>query len=194
MSKHESREPADRTLLEGVSQGQPEAAAQLYERYARRLIALAARRTGRDLAPRLDPEDVLQSVFRTFFRRAARGEYHLPEGSDLWGLLAVIAMNKIRAKGAYHRAAIRSVSATTGEEGLEDLTAEDVTALSDLQIAIEEILAELPESQRTIVRHRISGDQVAEIARKTARSKRSVERAIHEFCERLRGMLAPEAP
>jgi RNA polymerase sigma-70 factor, ECF subfamily len=187
-------EANDRSLLRRVREGESEAAVQLYDRYARRLLALAAKRTGRDLSTRFDPEDVLQSVFRTFFRRAARGEYDLPDGSNLWGLLAVIAVNKVRAKGAYHRAATRNVGNTTGDKPLLDVTEDDETALTDLQMTIDEILGDLPESQRVIVRYRIEGEQVADIALKTGRSKRSVERAIQDFCRTLRDMLEPESP
>lgn len=187
-------EATDRILLHRVREGESEAATLLYDRYARRLLALAAARAGRDLAPRLDPEDVLQSVFRTFFRRAARGEYDLPDGANLWGLLAVIAVNKVRAKGAFHRAAARDVGVTTGDESLRDVTADDETALADLRMTIDEILDGLPETQRAIVRLRIAGEQVADIARKTGRSKRSVERGIQDFCRTLRGMLEPEPP
>jgi RNA polymerase sigma factor (sigma-70 family) len=190
----EHAEATDRTLLRRVREGESEAATLLYDRYARRLLALAAARTGRDLSARLDPEDVLQSVFRTFFRRAARGEYDLPDGANLWGLLAVIAVNKVRAKGAYHRAASRNVGATTGKELLRDVTEDDETALADLQLTIDEILGGLPETQRAIIRHRIAGEPVADIAQKTGRSKRSVERAIQDFCRTLRGMLEPESP
>lgn len=186
-------EATDRTLLRRVREGESDAATALYDRYARRLLALAATRTGRDLAPRLDPEDVLQSVFRTFFRRVARGEYDLPDSANLWGLLAVIAVNKVRAKGAYHRAATRDVQATAGDEGLRDVTDDDEMALADLQMTIDEILGGLPESQRAIVRLRIAGEQVADIAHKTGRSKRSVERAIQDFCRTLREMIEPEA-
>ena len=49
--------------------GDPRAAEELFARYAERLVRLAQRHLGRKVATREDGEDVVQSVFRTFFRR-----------------------------------------------------------------------------------------------------------------------------
>jgi hypothetical protein len=55
-----------------VQDGDSAAVEQLFERYAQRLARLADRNLSRKIAGRLDGEDVVQSVFRTFFRRSAR--------------------------------------------------------------------------------------------------------------------------
>src|SRR5215831_12425756 len=104
---------SDRSLLRRFQGGQLDAATQLYLRYASRLHALAAAQCGSDLATRVDPEDIVQSVFRTFFRRAAQGHYDVPEEEELWKLFLVIALHKIRDTASYHRAAKRDVAATT---------------------------------------------------------------------------------
>ncbi len=49
-----------------------------------------------DLAGRVDADDIVQSVFRTFFRRVAKGDYEVPDGEELWKLFLVIALNKVR--------------------------------------------------------------------------------------------------
>jgi RNA polymerase sigma-70 factor (ECF subfamily) len=188
-----SGETTDEELLRRFREGEPDAATQLYDRYATRLLALASASLGRDLVHRLDAEDVLQSVFRTFFRRARQGEYDLPDGNNLWRLLFVIGLNKIRAKGVHHRAQMRDVRVTTtgptAESALSSATAPDENALTELRLTIEEILGTLPESQRAIIGLRMEGQRVEEIARKTGRSKRTVERAIHDFCGALRDIL-----
>src|SRR5580704_10872173 len=102
-------DPADHMLLIELRKGSEQAAAQLYERYVHRLKALAAKITGKDLANRFDSEDVIQSVFRSFFERARNGLYDVPTGADLWPLLLVIALQKVRAYGTHHRAARRDV-------------------------------------------------------------------------------------
>jgi RNA polymerase sigma-70 factor (ECF subfamily) len=185
--------PSDRSLLRRLQSGQADAATLLYLRYADRLHALAAAQCGADLAARVDPEDIVQSVFRTFFRRAARGDYDVPEGEELWKLFLVIGLNKIRATGAHHRAAKRDVAATaTGpafEEALQTRTARDETALATLRLVIAETLEALPASQRDIVVLRIEGYEVQEIAQRTQRSKRSVERALQDFRHKLGGLI-----
>jgi RNA polymerase sigma-70 factor (ECF subfamily) len=169
--------------------GQPDAATELYLRYAERLRALAAGQVAPDLAPRLDPDDIVQSVFRTFFRRAAKGQYDVPEGEDLWKLFMIIALHKIRSSATFHRAAKRDVRATA--TGLtDDLTGQhlagpDEMALATLGMVIDELLSALPPSMRTIVELRVEGHEVEEIAQRTQRSRRSVERALHEFRARL---------
>src|SRR5919199_1055829 len=103
---------SDRRLLERFQKGDREAAGLLYARYADRLRALTRRKSSSALACRLDPDDIVQSVFRNFFHAAQEGGYDVPPGEDLWKLLLVIALNKIRARGTFHRAAKRDVRRT----------------------------------------------------------------------------------
>jgi RNA polymerase sigma-70 factor (ECF subfamily) len=183
-----SSPPTDESLLLRFQHGQNDAATALYLRYARRLRSLVETKRGADLAPRLDADDVVQSVFRTFFRRAAAGHYSVPRGDELWKLLLVIALNKTRDAGAFHRAAKRDVGQTQplspGEN--EPSHRRDDQALSALRMTIDEVLGRLPGSQRQIVELRIEGREVAEIAQKSGRAKRSVERILQEFRDRLR--------
>jgi RNA polymerase sigma-70 factor (ECF subfamily) len=185
----DERTVSDRSLLRRLRAGQRDAATTLYLRYADRLHALAARQCGADLASRVDPEDIVQSVFRTFFRRVARGDYDAPEGEELWKLFLVIALNKIRATGAYHRAAKRDVRATVlgprFQATLETIPDKDHQAVLLLHMVIEEVLEGVPEVQRRMIELRISGHEVADIARLTQRSKRSVERVLRGFRDEL---------
>jgi RNA polymerase sigma-70 factor (ECF subfamily) len=185
--------PSDRSLLRRFRSGQPDAATELYLRYAARLRALADGQTAPDLAPRLDPDDIVQSVFRTFFRRASKGQYDVPEGEDLWKLFMIIALHKVRSAASFHRAAKRDVRATATSlvDAVADphLAAPDELALATLRMVIDELLAALPPSMRTIVELRIEGHDVEAIARRTQRSLRSVERALHEFRARLRPLI-----
>src|SRR5262245_20820873 len=86
-------------LLARYRLGDQDAATELYTRYVHRLRALAERRCASSLARCLDADDIVQSIFRTFFRGVRQGFYDVPEGDALWKLLLVIALNKIRAKG-----------------------------------------------------------------------------------------------
>src|SRR5574341_751939 len=65
--------PSDRSLLRRFRRGEEDAATLLYLRYADRLRALTVAQCSPDLAQRVDADDIVQSVFRTFFRRAAQG-------------------------------------------------------------------------------------------------------------------------
>jgi RNA polymerase sigma-70 factor (ECF subfamily) len=186
-------EPTDSSLLRRLRKGNPDAATQLYIRYADRLRALARAECAADLAPRMDVDDIVQSVFSSFFRGVGQGYYDVPHGDELWKLFLVIALNKIRAKGAYHRAAKRDVRKTAGEELLDRASASgqesQEIAYTLLRMVIEDALAELPAVQQQMIRLRIDGHEVADIAAHTQRSRRTVERVLQEFRARLAAIL-----
>lgn len=180
---------SDQSLIARVRDGSQTAATALYERYAQRLMALAKARCGDDLAARVDAEDIVQSVFGSFFRGASQGLYDAPTGEEIWGLLLVMALNKIRAKGAHHRAAKRDVRKTVSGDALSDSGLEppdsDGAALALLRVVIDELVEKLPEGHRAAVRLRIEGYEVAEIASLTGRSQRTTERILQEFRARM---------
>jgi RNA polymerase sigma factor (sigma-70 family) len=185
---------SDRHLLERFQNGDREAAGLLYARYADRLRALTRRKSSAALACRLDPDDIVQSVFRNFFHAAREGGYDVPPGEDLWKLLLVIALNKIRARGTFHRAAKRDVRRTRRIDGLDPFTlAKENThgqsGATFLKMAAEEALAQLPPLQRRIVELRMQGYQVPEIAGITGRSLRTVERTLQHCRQQLTAFL-----
>jgi len=194
----------DQYLLQRFQQGDREAAAQLYKRYADRLRALTRRKSSAVLACRLDPDDIVQSVFRNFFHSARTGGYDVPPGEDLWKLLLVIALNKIRARATFHRAAKRDVRRTRRIEGLDPATLakenqHGQSARTFLRLVAEEALASLPPLLRRIVELRMEGYQVHEIAELTGRSLRTVERTLQTCRKQLADILtdndsAPSEP
>jgi RNA polymerase sigma-70 factor (ECF subfamily) len=192
----EQRLPSDRSLLRRYRLGQEDAATQLYVRYAERLRALAAAQCSSALARRVEPDDIVQSVFRTFFRRVMRGGYNVPAGGELWNLFLVIALNKIRSLATFHLAAKRDVrlvkTGDTLDRALDDVAQTDQSALDVLRLIIDEILDSLPAVQRQMIELRIQEYEVAEIAERTSRSKRTVERVLQQFRKRLQREMAIE--
>lgn len=185
----------DSSLLRRIQGGNQDAATQLYFRYAQRLRDLANAEVSADLARRVDADDIVQSVFASFFRGAGQGYYNVPAGHELWKLLLVIALNKIRAKGAYHRAAKRDVRQTASFEHLDGLTGDaqgDPEAQAILKMVIEDAIEAFPEAQRQAVMLRIEGYEVAEIGVRTQRSKRTIERILQDFRKKLMEILPPE--
>ncbi len=137
---------SDVVLLDRFRSGDQDAALQLYYRYADRLMRLASKSTPAELAPRFDPEDIVQSVFRTFFRRAAKGQYEAPEGDELWKLLLVMALNKVRSRAAFHRARKRDIRKTQplpiSNEPIDGQNAEE--AKNILCMSVEEVIQKQP--------------------------------------------------
>lgn len=178
----------DDALLERFRDGDEAAAAELYVRYGKRLARLADGWIAADLRSRFDAEDVVQSVFRTFFRRASSGEYEAPDESELWRLLLTIALNKLRNRAHHHRAAKRSAARTLPL--VSDRASGDSSSGGEeegllLQWVIDELLASGAESRRRIVELRILGCTVEEIADSVQRSRRTVERTLQEFRQTL---------
>jgi RNA polymerase sigma-70 factor (ECF subfamily) len=181
-------EPSDKSLLRRLREGDQDAAEWVYRRYAKRLRALVQSRRHACMARRVDPDDVVQSALRGFFRRAARGCYEVPDGAELWSLFLRITLNKLRSAGMYHCAARRDARRTVGDDDLGAVpTAREAPAF--LKLTVEEALDRLPAAHREMVELRIEGYAVAEIAERTGLAKRKVERLLQEARERLGGLL-----
>jgi RNA polymerase sigma-70 factor (ECF subfamily) len=190
-------EPAasDASLLSVFRQGNQDAATQLYLRYAKRLRALIREQCSNELSRRLEEDDIVQSVFRTFFTGAKQGLYKVPGGQDLWKLLLVISLNKIRAKGAYHSAAKRDARRTSSLDAVgvgSEPSDQDGGEQAFFYLVIREALEHLPAEYREIVQLRIEGYEVDEIATKSSRAKRTVERILQEARRRLGALLQIE--
>jgi RNA polymerase sigma-70 factor, ECF subfamily len=179
----------DGSLLRRLADGQDTAAAALFRRYADRIRALARAKLPTHLTPRTDPEDVVQSVFRVFFESARKGLYQVPDGQTLWNLLGVVTVNKVRALHTHHAAARRDARLTVAWGPEADVPCEGETDL--LEIAVRDVLEQLPTAERAAVELRLEGYEVAEIAGRVGRSKRAVERSLQKARERLTELMGP---
>lgn len=181
--------PSGCSLVRRVADGNPSAADELYHRYADRIRSLVRTHLSRSVARRMDPDDIVQSVFRRFFAAAGRGRYDLPTDADLWELFLTITLNRLRSAERFHRAAKRDVRKTTHTGDLEAVAGEESDTLDR---AVVDALELLPETHREVVRLRLEGWEVAELANRIGRSKRTVERMLHEARVRLETTRASE--
>jgi DNA-directed RNA polymerase specialized sigma24 family protein len=181
-------------LLHQLQVGEGEAARRVVERFAERLIALAASRLGSSLRRKVDPEDAVQSVFRTFFNRCAEGGFPgLLDWDGLWGLLACITARKCANLHAYYNRARRAAAAEVplaGETAGPEPGPEDVAALND---AKEQALRDLDERDRQVVDLWLLGHAVPEIAREVDSSERTVFRTLALVKKRLQRLWLQEA-
>src|SRR3954470_20415342 len=96
---------------------------QSFERFTRRLIGLARAHLDGRLRHKIDPEDVVQSAYKSFFLRYGEGALATEGWDGLWGLLTLITLRKCADRVRYHRAGrrdlAREVSAPAGEDARE---------------------------------------------------------------------------
>jgi RNA polymerase sigma-70 factor (ECF subfamily) len=185
----------DKSLLKLWRAGDEAAARQLFERYVDRLVALARTRLSHRFAGRVDPEDVVQSVFRTFFNRAKAGQFHIQDTDDLCKLLVRITIHKTLRQVAFHKAAKRNLTLEQGQSHLShdqlrellspEPTPEDANAFLD---QLEHFLAKQRPQDRQIIEMRMQGYTDVEIAAKLNITDRSIRRVM----ERIRGLAAQD--
>jgi RNA polymerase sigma factor (sigma-70 family) len=191
--------PDSFVLLERWRSGDQAAAAELFQRYAQRLIGLAQRRLSEKMAARVDPADVIQSVYGSFFAGARNGRFVLQRSGDLWRLLVAITLHKVRRQIEYHTAEKRSINREESLDNEEGERALDVQMLGQepspaeaaaLTDTLETILGGLKPFERRTLELRLQGYTLPEIAVDTGRSLASVERSLDRVKEQLRSTLA----
>lgn len=175
--------------------GDQDAAKELFDRYASRLVALARRQISQRLVSRVDPEDVVQSVFRSFFGRVKAGKFRIEDQDDLGKLLVRITVHKTLRKVEYHLAAKRDprMEAVQGDFASDDLlqvldrdpTPEAVVAFLD---QLDHLLSQLRPEERQILEMRFQGYSNGEITKKLGIYDRKIRRLI----ERVRGLAEQE--
>ena len=182
-------------LLNKWRQGDQQAAENLHRRYAQRLCRLADRRVAGTLKRRFDAEDAVQSAFRTFFRRAANGQYQVDHSGEIWNLLLKITLNKIRHKAERENAAKRNVRAEfhpasdgfAAEVLAHEPTPDEAVELED---ELAQVLQDLGEDDPEIVRFALEGFSTSEIAERACCSRWTVRRVLNRVGGQLEKRLA----
>jgi DNA-directed RNA polymerase specialized sigma24 family protein len=180
-------------LVKQWQAGSEEAASELVRRYTQRLHGLARHLLSTRLARHVDPEDVVQSVYRCFFADARADRYAFERAGDLWRLLATMTAHKVQGQAQYHAAGKRALGRVRPfgtESSLLDLHAafsrepspDEGAALVD---GLEWALEPFPPLHRRIVELRLQGHLLGEVAERTDRSERCVRRVLEQFKARL---------
>jgi RNA polymerase sigma-70 factor (ECF subfamily) len=175
-------------LVNRWREGDSRAADELFHRYVDRLLALARSRLSEKLARRFDPEDVVQSAYRSFFGKARREGFALERSGDLWRLLAGITINKLHGQIEWHSAGKRGVDREremAGELGrsvvFEAVTGDpgpvEVVALAD---EMEALMRGLEPLGRRMLELRLRGYTIEEISDEIRRSERTVRRVLDQ--------------
>lgn len=181
------------SFVNSLRQGDPGATKEVFDQYVDRLVAMARKRISQRLASRIDAEDIVQSVFRTFFHRAKQGQFEFNDPDDICKMLARITAHKTFRQIAHHQAGKRDAGRDAGSgDDAQDLVVnlasrepspDEAAMLLD---QMEHFLAQLKPEDREILELRMQGFATLEIAKKL----NITDRKIRRLMERMRALAA----
>lgn len=154
-------------LLQEYVDGDSDAATEIYNKYVSRLIALARKKISPKLNARFDAEDVVQSAYRSFFRKAKDDQIVLTRSGDLWRVLATFTfyktLKRIEQEMGHGNTPDVEVRGSVWINGLiqDEPTAEQVNLVID---ELQHYMERLSPRDRLIVELRLQGESVADIA------------------------------
>lgn len=163
---------------------------EFWSRYGAALQRLAEKRMAAALKRRLGPEDIVQSVCRTFVRRARGGEFQLEGDDGLWRLLCAMTLTKVRQHARFHYRQRRSLQKEVRLETERDFdsgaadrlvsqpaaNAPTPSEAAEFADQMNQFLASLGEEERRLVQLRLEGLTQPEIADRLECSERTVRR------------------
>lgn len=185
--------PTDAELIAGLRSGDPDACRRFWEQHGVALENIAARQLSGRLQRRVGPDDVVQSVFRTFFRRVSGGQFDLPDADALWRLMCAITVTKAKRAARDHGRKKRGLGQ---EASLADLTAgegpgfdvgDDSPAGSiDVELAdeIEALLKKLGDEECQVLEMKMNQLDNDQIAERLGCSERTVRRLVKNIQDR----------
>lgn len=181
-------------LRAGLLNGDASAAQHMFSQFASRLVSLARSRMDQKLRQKVDAEDVVQSVYKSFFVRAADGQFEFDNWDSLWAILSVITLRKCGHRVEHFRAACRDIrreqtpiadidaSIASFEAIARDPLPSEAAALTE---TLEQVMQQLDEREQQILTLRLQGYSTAEIAPLVQRTDRTVRLVL----ERVRKLL-----
>jgi RNA polymerase sigma-70 factor, ECF subfamily len=171
----------------------------VFERFSRRLIGLARAHLDGWLQYKVDPEDVVQSAYKSFLVRYGERAIAADGWEGLWGLLTLITIRKCADRARYYEADCRNLHREAKAPGSADSAAPWLQAAGReptpdealvLAETVEDLLAGLCGDERTIVELCLQGYSTQEISQQMGRAERSVRRLrerVRIHLERLQG-------
>lgn len=174
-------------VFEGLRLGEEKAAVEIFARFSQRLIALASRRISGSLRQKVDPEDLVQSAFKSFFRAHEGAAVQVQDWHSLWSLLATITLRKaghqLRRFQTEKRDVRKEVSGIANDHesrpGIEALAREPTPAEATiLQETVEFLLNGTKDKARDVIELSLQGWGPEEISAKVGLSERTVFRQL----------------
>jgi RNA polymerase sigma-70 factor (ECF subfamily) len=188
-------------LMARLRSGEDVAAREVFERFAGRLVAMARGRFNRLLSRKVDPEDVVQSAFKSFFVRHRAGKLAVGGWDGLWNLLALITLRKCADRAEYFLADRRDACRETTGPAAEDEPAAWLAALDReprpeeaviLAETVEHLFRDVSVHEQPILELSLQGYTAPEISARLGRAERSVRRLRERIRKRLERLQQPD--
>ena len=150
-----------------------------FDRYRRRLIGLARVHLGGRLRSKVDPEDVVQSAYKSLLIRYPNAAISTEGWEGLWGLLTLITIRKCVDRAHYHEAECRDHHRDADSASLwrevagREPTPDEAVVLAE---TVENLLSGLRGIERTIIELSLQGYSTQEISEQIGRAERTVRR------------------
>jgi RNA polymerase sigma factor (sigma-70 family) len=167
---------------------------QVYEPAIRR--AARVRLVDPRLRRLFDSMDICQSVFASFFVRAALGEYDLKQPDDLLKLLVSMSRKKLIDCARAQKAARRDFRRIeTGPERDQDVIAPGETPSQEVALAemLHEFRVRLSDEERDLADQRAAGRDWGDIAVERGATPESLRKKLARAIDRVSGTLGLEA-
>lgn len=154
-----------------------DAAGKFADRYMEKLVSLIQRNISGRFQSRFDAEDVAQSVMRSWFEGVRKRKIHPTSSSEIWPLISVMALNKVRNRIRFNQAGRRDVrQSEAGDEIFDQIpepTPDDVVAFEDM---LQVISDSLDEQSREVLQLILEGYSVTEISERLEVSTKTIQR------------------
>jgi RNA polymerase sigma-70 factor (ECF subfamily) len=167
-------------LMVRLRDGEDAAAREVFARFTARLLGLARNHLGGLLARKVDPEDVVQSAYKSFFIRQRDAGLDIQSWDGLWGLLTMITLRKCADRAEHYGAQKRDLNREDGGDAAwqsavdRDPSPEEAVVLSE---TLHGLFASIGDAdERTILELSLQGYTATEISETTGRAERSVRR------------------
>jgi RNA polymerase sigma-70 factor (ECF subfamily) len=177
-------------LMARLRSGEDAAAREVFEKFAGRLIGLARGQFNQLLARKVDPEDVVQSAYKSFFVRHRAGKLEVGDWDGLWHMLTLITLRKCADRAEYFRArrrdAAREVSGDQPDASLAAIdrepSPEEAVILAE---TVENLFRDVSAHERPVLELSLQGYSVQEICAQLDRAERTVRRLRERVRKRL---------
>ncbi len=184
----------DAALMLRVKQGDTHAFAELVDKYKQPVTNVAARM----LRDPTEAEDLAQNVFIQVYKSAPRYEVASKFSTWLFTIVRNLCLNEIRRRSRHPADSMDTAHPEQEDQPLHQFedkktfSPPDSLLQGELEQKIEQVLAELPENQRTAIvlcrQNELSYEEIAEVLGSSLSATKSL---IHRGRETLKQKLKP---